>query len=124
MTDGQRWSGRAPSRTFCAMGDDVLLRVGRRCGGQVTASFVASNLVGAVFIFTFLTFIAPNEKVPGAGSALVDISIFVGYFIVVAIIGGTVGTRIGSRAIGWVFEQREPTEKERALTLSMVSRLT
>src|SRR3954451_21533388 len=108
MTGGVFWSRLAPGRTFCAMGDDGL-RIGKRCARQVEASFAISNVVGAVFIFTFLTFIAPNEKVGGGGTAIVDISIFVGYFTVVAIIGAIGGNRISGRAIGWVVAQREPT---------------
>jgi adenylate cyclase len=101
-----------------------LSAVGRRCARQVKAAFAASNLIGAVFIFTFLTFIAPNEQVKGQSSAVVDIALFVGYFLVVGGIGITWGNRIAVRATSWVFENRPPGDRERALTLSMASRLT
>src|SRR3954452_8029818 len=124
MTGAGCWSPMTPRRTFRVMGDERLGRIRRRCARQVEASFALSNVVGAVFIFAFLTFIAPNEKVDGGSSPVVDISIFVGYFIVVALIGATVGKRIYERATGWLVAEREPTDKERALTLSLVSRLT
>ncbi|MEY2455569.1 MAG: hypothetical protein QOK06_663, partial [Acidimicrobiaceae bacterium] len=43
-----------------SMGDASLQAVGARCARRVEAAFAISNVVGAVFIFTFLTFIAPS----------------------------------------------------------------
>src|SRR5690242_3578494 len=106
------------------MSDTSLAALGKRCDRRAGAAFALSNLVGAIFIFTFLTYIVPNEQVEGQSSALLDVGIFVAYFVVVGVVGITWGRRITIRATQWVSEGRTPDDQERATTLSMVLRLT
>ena len=106
------------------MSDCRLPELGKRCARRAGAAFALSNLVGAVFIFTFLTYVVPNEQVEGESSAIVDIGIFVVYFVVVGVVGVARGRRMAIRATGWVADDRPPDDQERALTLSMVFRMT
>jgi adenylate cyclase len=106
------------------MSDGGLPELCRKSSRRVEAAFLVSNLFGAVFIFTFLSYIAPNDHVEGGSSAIAEVGVFVAYFAVVGVIGGTAGRRMAMRAIGWTRADRLPDERERALTLSMVFRLT
>ena len=80
----------------------------RKSARRVEAAFLVSNLFGAVFVFTFLTYIAPNGRVDGGNSALVEVGVFLAYFLVVGVIGGTAGSRVAIGAIGWAMEDRLP----------------
>jgi adenylate cyclase len=124
MTARRSWSAVRAAADRHAMPNSPLAEMGKRCDRRAGAAFALSNLVGAVFIFTFLTYIVPNEQVRGESSAIVDIGIFVAYFAVVGVVGVTWGRRIAIRATQWVAEGRAPDDQERATTLSMVFRLT
>jgi adenylate cyclase len=124
MTGMRSWSEHGVRRTVVLMSDAGLPAMGKRCAREVEAAFAASNVVGAVFIFTFLTYIVPTEQVEGESSAIVDIGIFIGYFVVVGVVGVVGGRRIAIRATRWVSEDRPPHDHERALALSLVFRTT
>jgi adenylate cyclase len=104
-------------------GELTVQEMGDTCARKTRNAYGISSLVGALFVFVFLSYIAPNEHIDRGGSVLIDIALFAGYFIVVAAVGGGIGERLAKRAMGWVPEGRRPTDEERRLTLSLALRL-
>src|SRR2546425_5512555 len=90
--------------------------LGKQIGRRTLVAYGLSSMVGAVFVFVFLTYVAPNETIDRSGSVVWDIGLFIGYFAVVALIGAKLGDRLAAQAICWVKEDRRPTDDERIRT--------
>jgi adenylate cyclase len=104
-------------------GNCSLPQLGDRVAKRSVAGVVLSNLSGAVFIFVYLSKIAPNEKVPDNTSGAADVVLLIGYLAVSFAITGVVFDRVMRSASGWVAEDRPPTQVERRRTLALPRRL-
>jgi adenylate cyclase len=87
------------------------------------AGVIVANAAGAVFIFTFLTFLAPSEGTPSHGSTAADIVALIAYLGVSITLCGFVIDRTIQRAAAWVQDDRAPTSAERQGTLALPRRL-
>jgi adenylate cyclase len=84
---------------------------------------VLANLGGAVFVFVFLAYIAPGERVDGVGDLASQVTTFLAYFAVAAIITLGASRSIVAKASDWVMNDRVPTDKERARTIALPRRI-
>src|SRR4051794_3715413 len=90
---------------------------------MASGAILVAHLAGAVFTFTYLSFIAPSEPAPQGSSSTTDILVFLGFIAVAFPVTGWWCERIASRALAWIIEERPATEEERALTLNMSRRI-
>ena len=91
---------------------------------KATASLVVAHLSGAVFVFTYLTFIAPTE--PGTlqpTTPLHDIAMFVVFALIAFPLTGWACERLARSTLRWNIEERVPTDEERTLTLTLSRRI-
>ncbi len=86
---------------------------------QVRRVSIAANVIGALVVFAFLAFVLPPPK--SLEHAWWLLAVNGGLLLVSAAIGLPLGSLILQRLwrtqTAWVFENREPTERERELTL-------
>jgi adenylate cyclase len=101
----------------------VLPRLGRRVAIRCTLGAILAHLDGAIFTYTYLTFVAPGSA-EDAGHAPADsLVIFAVYFVVATLVAGKLIDVLVSRATGWVTDDRVPTAVERARTMAMPRRI-
>jgi len=103
--------------------DSSLPLLGDQVSKRGMAGVIVANAAGAVFIFTFLTFLAPREGPTPDGSTLADVVALVAYLVVSITLCGFVIDRTIDRAAAWVQEDRAPTPIERRKTLALPRRL-
>jgi adenylate cyclase len=90
---------------------------------RAALAIAAAHVSGAVFTFVYLTFIVPSESTPRPSSRFVDVLVFVLYAVVAFPLTGAACLRAAQRAMAWMIEGRDPTEEERAQTLSFARRV-
>jgi len=88
----------------------------------ITAALSGSHLAGAVFVFAYLSFFAPSDTVPH-GSIAMDVGLFVAYAVVAFPLVGWWCKRVAWRDVGWITEERDPTDDERQRTLELPGRM-
>jgi adenylate cyclase len=90
----------------------------RRLAGDLLARFGGANLVGAVVVFVYQTYV--TEGVPGTEfDEHATFMVFVAYLAVTLVLGAVLTLRTTGRALPWLREQRRPTEDERSATLRL-----
>jgi adenylate cyclase len=99
-----------------------LPRLGKRIFLQGAVGILAANAAGSVFVFTFTSYIAPAERT-GSGSVGDDFWLLIAYFSVAALLTGRLCVWFVERSIGWVKDDRAPTDVERTRTLALPTRL-
>ena len=100
-----------------AGGRDLCVRTGVRMGVRC----LTANLVGALFVFTYLEFLAPGEVVNDYTS-LSDTITFAVFLLISVALGAYWGQRTYSRDTHWLKEERLPdaAEQRRVLRLPAV----
>jgi adenylate cyclase len=88
---------------------------------HTTLALFLAHGAGAAFTFIYLGSVAPSQA--GEGSALGDLLLFVGFGLVAFPATGALCERVARRALGWMLEERAPTDAERRLTLALPRRL-
>ena len=90
-----------------------------RTARRFTIAMVASNTIGAVFVFLVATFVIPLPDVlkSDTGRLLLNAAVVGGYLLVAAPITTKFGIASGERIRRWVRAERPPTEEEREFTL-------
>ncbi len=94
----------------------------RRVAGRASRYFGASCLSGAVFVFLYLTIVAPGEPRDDVGF-WVDVGVFVGFLAVSFPVVGWICKRTAGARLAWLGQQRTPTAGERGATLGLPARL-
>ena len=107
MTDGTS-TGGSGLRTLSDVGS-----VERR----ITRALLFSNVDGAVFVFAYLMFIAPNDMPDDPQGPWQDVLAFVGFSAVAFPLCGWLCWRVAGRYLCWLDEERRPTPEERTGTL-------
>ncbi|HEX4822625.1 MAG TPA: adenylate/guanylate cyclase domain-containing protein [Acidimicrobiales bacterium] len=93
-----------------------------RQGRKITAALGSAHLAGALFVFAYLSFLAPSDTVPN-GSIAVDIGLFVAYAVVAFPLTGWWCSRLASSDLSWISEEPEPTDDQRQRTLELPGRM-
>ncbi len=90
----------------------------------ISLTLSGSHLFGALFVFGYLTFVAPSDAVRNV-SFLLDVGVF-GLFAIVAFpVTGMWCDRIARRALSWLDdEHHEVTDEERERTIGLPLRLS
>ncbi|MEU5260350.1 adenylate/guanylate cyclase domain-containing protein [Amycolatopsis sp. NPDC021455] len=101
--------------------DTAALR--RRVQGRLTASLIATHVIGALVVVGLAALLMPS---PGMSGDLVRVTaVAVPVYVVSAVVAGTLwGTRGALRTLRWAAEGRRPTDAERAASLRVPLRLT
>ena len=99
-----------------------LPRLGKRIFNQGALGLIGASAAGALFVFTFTSYIAPGERTSD-GSVGDDFGLLVVYFSIAAVLTGMLCSWFVERAVGWVKEDRAATDRERTLTLALPKRL-
>ena len=86
-------------------------------------AILVAHVCGAVFTFTYLSFVAPSEPATVETSAAHDVLMFVVFAAIAFPLTGYACERAAKKALGWVIEDRPPTDDERALTLTLSRRI-
>ena len=82
-----------------------------------------SHISGAVFTFVYLTFIAPSGPTPQASNTTVDVALFLAYAAVAFPATGFACARVAKKAMCWLIEDRDPTDDERRLAITVARRV-
>jgi adenylate cyclase len=90
---------------------------------KASLAIVVSHLAGAVFTFTYLTFIAPSEPAPVATTPAHDVVMFLVYAAIAFPLTAIACERLARRALRWMIEDRVPTDDERTRTLFLTRRI-
>jgi adenylate cyclase len=101
-------------------GEQLCWRTAKRVGLWT----IVANLDGAAFTFAYLAFLVPVDQPTGRDSLTLDVVMLI-VFLVVSIF--VIGKRIDNelrRDLGWVIEERAPTDDERDATLALPFRLS
>src|SRR4051812_28225644 len=88
----------------------------------ISAALTGSHLAGAVFVFAYLSQLAPIDS-SRHGSLLLDVIVFVGYALVAFPVTGLWCDRTARRDLRWVWEDRTLTEDERDRTITLPGRM-
>jgi adenylate cyclase len=87
---------------------------------RITGALLFSNLDGALFVFAYLVFLSPQEMpTPEQGGPITDVVLFVAFAAVAFPLCGWLCERTADRYIGWLKEERRPTDEEREGTLRL-----
>ena len=86
---------------------------------RISGALLFSNLAGALFVFTYLMFIAPNDMPDDPQGPWVDVLSFVGFSAVAFPVCGWLCYRLAGRHLCWLDDDRPPTPAERAGTLRL-----
>jgi adenylate cyclase len=79
----------------------------------VTLAVWLANLIGAIVVFSFASWVVPTPRVPDANEARLVNLVAVGVYLLVALPVGAVWGARRLRAIGaWIGEERAPAERE------------
>ena len=90
-------------------------RRGLRARTQVLATVAVwlANLIGAVVVFSFASWVVPTPRIPDANEARLVNLAAVGVYLLVALPVGALWGGRRLRAIGsWIGDEREPDERE------------
>ena len=79
----------------------------------------AANTIAAVFVFLYLGYLAPDERVGHPVSQLHNTIVFVVFLLMAGGVCGRLGDRRLHRALAWLHEGRPPNPDERGATLAM-----
>ncbi len=85
---------------------------------------MTTNGIGAALVLLLVALVLPGQDLMAEEFDIGNRVVLPIYLVLAATIGGTVGARIGIRAVGWVAEGREPTPRERSAALALPWRLT
>jgi adenylate cyclase len=105
---GEPVLGAPEGRQLCKR---LSIRRGLEAGG--------ANLIAAVFVFLYLGYLAPDERVARPVSQLHSLVVFIVFVLVAGAICGSLGDRRLHLALRWLHEGRPPTPDERAATLAL-----
>ena len=83
----------------------------------LTGLLVSTNVIGSVVVVLLITLVIPGPDVFVAELALVNFVVVPAYVLLALVVGGVWGTKRALRALRWVYEDREPNERERRATL-------
>lgn len=90
----------------------------------IAFAILVINIGGTVVVFCLAALVVPLPHVDDPTS-LKDTNLVLAlcYMVIAMIIGTVIGQRISAHAIGWIYEDREPTERERMNLLRMPRQL-
>ena len=88
-------------------------------GRHVALVTAFANLDGAVFVFVYTEFIAPTERSTTSTGYVNDVSLFVVFMIVSMVFMWRSIDRLLCDTLGWIAEDRAPSDEERATTLGL-----
>jgi adenylate cyclase len=95
----------------------------QRGNWRAVAALAFAHVAGAIFVFVYLTFVAPSETTTRASTPGVDIAFFIAFAFAAFPITGLACEHVARRALRWEREQRRPTDSERGRTLALARRL-
>jgi adenylate cyclase len=90
---------------------------------RATLAIFVAHISGAVFTFAYLSFVAPSERATVNTSAVQDVVVFVVFAAVAFPLTGYACERASRKALGWVVQDRPPTDEERPLILTLSRRI-
>jgi adenylate cyclase len=90
-----------------------------RCERQNINALGISSLVGALFVYVFLSFVAPSEVPTRSVRGWQDVAFFLGFVAVSGFLVSRKSITLGRRATQWLIEDREPTPVEGVATLQL-----
>src|SRR5688572_10709111 len=86
---------------------------------RASLAILVAHLSGAIFTFSYLSFVAPTEPATVETSTAHGILVFVVFAVVAFPLTGIWCERAARRALAWMIEDRAPTDDERRLTLAL-----
>ena len=86
---------------------------------RITGALLFSNLDGALFVFVYLSFLAPQGMPDGETSTVLDVTLFVAFALLAFPVCGWLCERRAKQHLSWAFEDRPPTREEREGTLRL-----
>ena len=92
----------------------------RRLVGVLLARFGGANVVGAVVVFVYQTYV--NDGEPESDGRFDDhagVMVFLAYLAVTLVVGTVLALRTTGRALPWLVDERPPTGAERSATLRL-----
>jgi adenylate cyclase len=92
----------------------------RRLVVDLLARFGGANVVGAVVVFVYQTYVTegpPEAEI--AFSRHAAVMLFLAYLVLTLVLGGVLSLRAMGRALRWLIEDRRPTDEERAATVHL-----
>jgi adenylate cyclase len=98
-------------------------RLALRFAGQMTLAMIGSNVIGAVVVFTYLVFVAPERPEDTPQALLVNSVVGAGY-LVLSLVVGTVGSLLlRRRLLRWMRPGHEVGPEDRVATLRLPASL-
>ncbi|MDQ3877518.1 MAG: adenylate/guanylate cyclase domain-containing protein [Actinomycetota bacterium] len=91
----------------------------------LTVAMVGANMLGAVLVFVFLTFVVPTPTIPNAHHVtVVNLSTFIPVLFVELVVGVRWSLRISAGIRDWLSSDRPPTVVDRDLALRHPMKVT
>lgn len=112
--------GRARAR---AAGRTDRQRLARRFGRQLTLAMVGSNTLGALVVYTYLVFVAPDRPEDTATATLLNSIVGAGYLVVALVIGALGSVLAQIRLMRWLRPGHVVGPADRRTTLRLPARL-
>jgi adenylate cyclase len=104
--------------------DDSGRRIARRASLLTVPAVVGAHVVGALVVYVLAAFVIPGPDVEEDKDVLIANLVAAGVYVLAASMVGTIwGIRIFRPVLGWLREDREPSERELRITLRSPLRL-
>jgi adenylate cyclase len=98
-------------------------RLALRFAGQMTLAMIGSNVIGALVVFTYLVFVAPDRPEDTPQTLLVNSVVGAGYLVLSLVVGIVGSLLLRRRLLRWLRHGHEVGSEDRVATLRLPASL-